>query len=71
MDTEYAIERKVSVPVDCGPCQKKVCPLDEPLHHQCMTGVTVEMVAEAAAELLAVRRSEEKIERCTLRSASG
>ena len=47
-DTDYPQERKVAVPVDCGPCQKKICPLD----HRCMTGVTVEMVHAAAAELL-------------------
>jgi heptosyltransferase II len=28
-------ERKVSIPVFCGPCQKKKCPLD----HRCMTGI--------------------------------
>lgn len=47
-DTDYACERKVMVPVDCGPCQLKKCPED----HRCMTGVTVEMVALAVAELL-------------------
>ncbi len=47
-DTDHPRERKVMIPVDCGPCQKKVCPLD----HRCMTGVTVEMVASAADELL-------------------
>jgi heptosyltransferase-2 len=49
-DTSYENERKVSIPVDCGPCQQKVCPLG---HHKCMTGVTVEMVYERCAELLA------------------
>ena len=47
-DTDYPLERKIMVPVDCGPCQLKKCPLD----HRCMTGVTVEMVSAAAAELL-------------------
>ena len=42
-------ERQVRVPVFCGPCQKKVCPLD----HRCMTQVTVAMVFEQAAGLLA------------------
>ena len=52
-DTDYPQERKVAVSVDCGPCQKKVCPLDDPAkRHCCMTGVTVEMVAAAADELL-------------------
>jgi heptosyltransferase-2 len=49
-DTNYESERKVSIPVDCGPCQQKACPLG---HHKCMTGVTVEMVYERCAELLA------------------
>ena len=62
-DTEYPLERKLSVPVDCGPCQKKICPLDPPLKLQCMTRVTVETVAAAAAELLAHRTSEATVER--------
>ena len=37
------------IAVDCGPCQKKVCPLG---HHKCMTGVTSEMVYDASVELL-------------------
>ena len=39
-DIYYKAERLVSIPVFCGPCQKKVCPLD----HRCMTGVTPAMV---------------------------
>jgi heptosyltransferase-2 len=46
-------ERKVSVPVFCGPCQKKTCPLD----HRCMTRVTPAMVFDSAAQLLRHRRS--------------
>src|SRR3954453_8068713 len=53
----FAKERKVAVKVFCGPCQKKLCPLD----HRCMTRVTPGMVFEAARALLpsglAVRRS--------------
>ncbi len=41
-------ERKVSVKVFCGPCQKKRCPLD----HRCMTQVTPSMVFASARELL-------------------
>ncbi|HSU68791.1 MAG TPA: lipopolysaccharide heptosyltransferase II [Tepidisphaeraceae bacterium] len=41
-------ERKVAVKVFCGPCQKKVCPLD----HRCMTRVTPGMVYETSMELL-------------------
>lgn len=47
----FARERKVSVPVFCGPCQKKTCPLD----HRCMTRVSPGMVFSAAAELLSDR----------------
>ncbi len=44
----YPRERQVAVKVFCGPCQKKVCPLD----HRCMTQVTPDMVWDAAAQLL-------------------
>jgi heptosyltransferase-2 len=45
----YPRERQVAVKVFCGPCQKKVCPLD----HRCMTQVTPSMVWNACQELLA------------------
>jgi heptosyltransferase-2 len=51
-DTEYEMERKVRIDVDCGPCQKPVCPEG---HHKCMTGVTVEAVFDACRELLSRR----------------
>ena len=51
-DTDYAMERKIQIAVDCGPCQKKVCPLG---HHDCMTGVSAEMVYDGCVELLAAR----------------
>jgi heptosyltransferase-2 len=54
-DTNYPWERKVSIPVDCGPCQQKVCPLG---HLKCMTGVTVDMVESACNELLDAGRDE-------------
>ncbi len=47
--TDYPQERIVRIDVECGPCQKKICPLE---HHECMTGVTVDMVYEAACALL-------------------
>jgi len=47
--TSYEKERIVRIDVDCGPCQQRVCPLG---HHQCMTGVTEEMVFDAASSLL-------------------
>jgi heptosyltransferase-2 len=46
-------ERKVSVPVFCGPCQKKTCPLD----HRCMIRVSPGMVFQRAVELLGMRES--------------
>jgi len=44
----YARERQLSVKVFCGPCQKKVCPLD----HRCMKLLTPAMVYDAAVRLL-------------------
>jgi heptosyltransferase-2 len=46
----FEAERKIAIPVDCGPCQKKICPLD----HRCMTGITPENVTAQAEELLKV-----------------
>lgn len=50
-ETGYQLERKLIVPVDCGPCMKPTCPLD----HKCMTQINVEMVLQAAGELLGSR----------------
>jgi heptosyltransferase-2 len=47
----YARERQVAVKVFCGPCQKKVCPLD----HRCMTRVTPAMVYDTSIQLLGHR----------------
>jgi heptosyltransferase-2 len=44
-------ERKISVPVFCGPCQKKTCPLD----HRCMTRIMPAMVFDASVKLLGRR----------------
>ena len=46
-------ERKLSVEVFCGPCQKKKCPLD----HRCMTRLSPNMVHAASAELLGKRNT--------------
>lgn len=51
-DTDYAGEIKLQVPVECGPCQLRVCPLDL----RCMTGLTTDMVMHAVAAVLARRR---------------
>ncbi len=53
-EIDFARERRVSVKVFCGPCQKKRCPLD----HRCMTRVSPGMVVEAGAELLAAARED-------------
>ncbi|MGD1277026.1 MAG: lipopolysaccharide heptosyltransferase II [Tepidisphaeraceae bacterium] len=50
-ETYFPKERKVAVKVFCGPCQKKLCPLD----HRCMTRVTPAMVFDAALSLLPQR----------------
>ncbi|RLQ23331.1 lipopolysaccharide heptosyltransferase II [Seongchinamella sediminis] len=51
-ETSHGSETIVRVEVPCGPCHKKVCPLEEQV---CMTRVTVDMVFEACrAELAAV-----------------
>jgi heptosyltransferase-2 len=44
----YPRERQLAVKVFCGPCQKKVCPLD----HRCMKLLTPAMVFDAATHLL-------------------
>jgi heptosyltransferase-2 len=50
-DTDYAGEIKLQIPVECGPCQLPVCPLD----HRCMTGLTADMVMRAVGTILARR----------------
>lgn len=50
-DTSHGHETIVKVAVPCGPCHKKVCPLEEQV---CMTRVTVDMVADACDEQLAL-----------------
>lgn len=53
-ETNYPLERKILVPVDCGPCMKRRCTED----HRCMTDITSDTVARAAAELLTARIAE-------------
>ena len=50
-ETHYRLERKVMIPVDCGPCQKPICPLD----HRCMTGIDPEVIVREAESLLVGR----------------
>ncbi len=47
-DTGYVKERKISVPVDCGPCQKPVCPLD----HRCMTGIDADWITRECIQCI-------------------
>ncbi len=47
-DTKYEKEIKIITTVDCAPCHKKVCPKE----HECMKGISVEEVLEAAKILL-------------------
>lgn len=46
-------EQIVSVPVPCGPCQLKVCPID----HRCMRHITVEMVKAAVLRAIEARKA--------------
>ncbi len=41
-------ERQVMEKVDCGPCQKKRCPLD----HRCMTRIEPERVFQQVSDLI-------------------
>jgi heptosyltransferase II len=52
--TPAASERSLMVPVDCGPCMKRKCPLD----HRCMTRISSDMVLDKADELLVERTSK-------------
>ena len=48
-ETYFAQAVHLQKQVDCGPCQKRVCPLD----HRCMTLLTPDEVFAAAQGLLA------------------
>jgi heptosyltransferase-2 len=50
-DTGYADEIKLQVPVDCGPCQLRTCPLDL----RCMTRLAPDLVMDAVRQLLTRR----------------
>jgi heptosyltransferase-2 len=50
-ETYHAKAVHLQKQVDCGPCQRRVCPLD----HRCMTTLTPAEVFTAATELLARR----------------
>jgi heptosyltransferase-2 len=48
-ETFYDRAMHLLVDVDCGPCQKRVCPLE---HHRCMRDLSVEQVFRAAVTML-------------------
>ena len=48
-ETYYERSLHLQTEVDCGPCQKRVCPLK---HHRCMRDLRVSRVYRAAATLL-------------------
>lgn len=50
-DTGYVGEIKLQAEVPCGPCMKRVCPLD----HRCMKLISPEQVVDAAMRLLRAR----------------
>lgn len=48
-ETYYSKATHIQLPVDCGPCQQRTCPL---VHHRCMRDLTVERVFQSVqAEL--------------------
>lgn len=49
-ETYYARATPLQVPVDCGPCQQRVCPLG---HHRCMRELGVDQVYRAVEQQLA------------------
>lgn len=48
-ETHFRKAIHLQVPVDCGPCQQRTCPLG---HHRCMRELSADQAFEAAAELL-------------------
>jgi heptosyltransferase-2 len=48
-ETYYPKANHLQIDVDCGPCQKRICPLG---HHRCMTDLSVDRVFSAAVTLL-------------------
>ena len=48
-DTHYSKEVHLQIPVECGPCQQRICPLG---HHKCMTDLGVDQVYKAVCATL-------------------
>lgn len=47
-DNHYEKDRILRIPVDCGPCQERTCPLG---HHRCMRDLSVDRVYDAVRRL--------------------
>jgi heptosyltransferase-2 len=54
-DTHYDKEIRLQIPVDCGPCQQRTCPL---VHHRCMRDLSVEQVYQAVHRALTAAPSQ-------------
>lgn len=54
-DNHYGKDTILRIPVDCGPCQQRTCPLG---HHKCMRDLTVDMVYGAVRGHLEARAAE-------------
>jgi len=48
-ETQVPDSVHLQIPVDCGPCQQRICPLG---HHRCMTDLTPDRVFAAIDDLL-------------------
>ena len=48
-DIRYDKELCLQIPVDCGPCQQRVCPFQ---HHRCMIDLSVDEVYRAVCRQL-------------------
>lgn len=48
----------LQIPVDCGPCQQRVCPLQ---HHRCMRELTVDRVFDTTVAALKQSRKRERV----------
>ncbi len=56
--TGYSGETRLRINVDCGPCQKSVCPLDK----KCLERIPVENVYNAAKQRLSATKTETDLE---------
>lgn len=52
-DTHYEKEIHLQIPLDCGPCQQRTCPLG---HHRCMRDLSVEQVYQTVGKALTMTK---------------